>query len=423
MFFVGLDVHKKVVEAAIIDQDGKLVQRDRFPCTRSELLNFAKRFLSPEAELALEATTNTWAVVDILQPFVSQVVVSNPLRTKAIAEAKIKTDKVDALVLAQLLRVDYLPKVWIPDSQTRIIRQMTSHRASLVGDRTRIKNRIHAVLHQRLIPLPVSSLFSVSGMAWLRKLDLDPHGRDQVDSELALLDAVQEQIQKLDKQLALLAYRDEEVKLLMTLFGVDTAVAQSLRSTLGDIDRFESGDHAASCLGLTPSVKQSAGSCYYGPITKRGKAHARWMVIQAAQHFDRQPGPLGVFFRKIAKKKNRNVAVVATARKLVVIAWHMLKNHEPYRYSQPRSTGDKLARLRIAATGKRRKGGHPKGSGRPASYGTGQNTRGVKSLSQVYASENLPPNAQIPPGERRMLAEKGLTDYVQKIDTPHRIPR
>ena len=423
MFFVGLDVHKKVVEAAIVDQDGELVHRDRFDCTRTGLLKFAKRFLSADDRLALEATTNTWAVVEILQPFVSEIVVSNPLRTKAIAEAKIKTDKVDALVLAQLLRVDYLPKVWIPDPHTRLVRQMTSHRASLVGDRTRIKNRIHAVLHQRLIPVPVSSLFSVSGLAWLHKLELDPHGRDQIDSELVLLQAVEKQIERLDKQLARLAYHDEEVKLLMTLFGVDTAVAQSLRSTLGDIDRFESGKHAASYLGLTPSVKQSANSCYYGPITKRGKAHARWMVIQAAQHFDRHPGPLGAFFRKIAKKKNRNVAVVATARKLVVIAWHMLKNHEPYRYSQPRSTADKLARLRITATGKKRRGGNRKGTPRPSPYGTGQSTRGIKSLSEVYASENIPLAAQLPPGERRMLADKGLTGYVQKINTPHRIPK
>ncbi len=111
-----------------------------------------------------------------------------------------------------------------------------------------------------------------------------------------------------------------------------------------------------------PSVKQSAGKCYNGPITKAGSSQARWLLIQAAQSVSRHPGPLGAFFRKLEKRKNRNVAVVATARKLVTIAWHMLKNKEPYRYAMPRSTDDKLAGLRVRATGEKRKGGSPKGS-------------------------------------------------------------
>jgi transposase len=100
--------------------------------------------------VALEATTNCWAIASILEPLCTEVVVSNPLRTRAIAEAKIKTDRVDALVLAQLLRCDYLPRVWFPDEQTRQMRQRSSERANLSADRTRLKNRIHAVLHQRL---------------------------------------------------------------------------------------------------------------------------------------------------------------------------------------------------------------------------------------------------------------------------------
>src|SRR5207302_11482476 len=128
-------------------------------------------------------------------------------------------------------------------------------------------------------------------------------------------------------------------------------VAQTVLAALGDVGRFPDGDHAASYLGLVPSTKQSAEHCYHGPITKAGNGHARWVLIQAAQHLRLHPGPLGVFFRRLAKKQNYNVAVVATARKLVVIAWHLLTNNEPYRYAQPRSTEGKLQRLRVKATG------------------------------------------------------------------------
>ncbi len=116
----------------------------------------------------MEATTNTWAVVALLEPFVAEVVVSNPLRTRAIATAKIKTDRVDALVLAQLLRSDFLPRVWQPDADTRRRRALSTERANLVSDRTRLKNRIHAVLHQRLIEAPAGDLFQPASRRWLR---------------------------------------------------------------------------------------------------------------------------------------------------------------------------------------------------------------------------------------------------------------
>ncbi len=421
--FVGLDVHKRVVEACIVNGTGKVVHRNRFVCTREALEQFCREELAPEDKVAVEATTNTWGVVDIVKPFVDEVVVSNPLRTKAIAHAKVKTDKVDAYVLAQLLRCDYLPRVWEPDENTREIRSLTRRRASLVSDRTGIKNRIHAVLHQRLIHCPVDKLFSKSGLEFLHTVPLDELGRLAVDSDLKLIDAIDAEIAALDAVLANRAWEDERIKLLMTLPGFDVTAAQTLLSALGDIHRFPSGDEAASYVGLVPSTRQSAYNCYHGSITKQGRGHVRWVIVQAAQHADKHPGPLGVFFRRLAKKKNRNVAVVATARKLVVIAWHMLKNNEPYRYALPRPTQEKLARLRIKATGQRRRGGTPKGSKRSASYGSGQRTRAIPALPDVYQSEGLPAVKPPSPGEKRTLRRAGLTPFVNSLAKAHRVPR
>jgi transposase len=424
MRFVGLDVHKRVVEAAVVDAAGGLLFRHRFPCTREELTRFARERLSPKDRVALEATTNTWSVAAVLAPLVAEVVVSNPLRTRAIAEAKVKTDEVDALVLAQLLRADFLPRVWTPDEKTLDLRRLTSRRASLVQDRTGVKNRIHAVLHQRLVPVPEKlDLFGKAGRAFLETLPLDDLGRAALESELRLLDQIDREVVALAALLDQRGYEDRRVRLLMTLPGVDVAVAQTLLAVLGDHARFKDGDHAASYLGLVPSTRQSADSCHHGPITKQGRGHARWILVQAAQHLGSHPGPLGVFFRRLMKKKNRNVAVVATARKLVTIAWLMLRHGEPYRYALPRPTERKLSRLRVAATGKKRKVGLPKGSPRPEAYGSGQGARTIPALGDLYAAEGLPATKPLAPGEQAALRRAGVVRYVLGLASSHRVPR
>jgi transposase len=422
MLFAGLDVHKKETEAVVLDEAGNLLLSQRLATQRETLEAFARRHLR-ECRVALEATTNCWAIAAILEPLCAEVVVSNPLRTRAIAEAKIKTDRVDALVLAQLLRCEYLPRVWFPDEQTRRMRQRSTERANLSADRTRCKNRIHAVLHQRLIQPPVEDLFSQRGRAWLQTLRLDAEGAATLGRQFAQLALVEQQLAALDQQLAEAAYQQPGIKLLLTLPGVDVTVAQTILAALGDVKRFADADRAAAYLGLVPSTRQSGEHCYHGRITKQGASHARWMLVQAAQQVGRHPGPLGVFFRRLAKRKNRNVAVVATARKLITIAWHMLINNEPYRYAQPKTVEAKLSRLRIRATGRKKKGGAPKGQPRSASYGSGKRTRALPSLDTLYAQEQLPPLAPLPPGEQAMLARHQADAFARSIRQPQRLPR
>ena len=423
MPLAALDLHKKSIEAALFDDQGQALLHTRFPATRAALEAFARQHLTPQHRVALEATFNTWAIVALLQPFVAEVVVSNPLQTRAIAQAKVKTDPIDTNVLGHLLHCDYLPRVWIPDPETRSLRQQCTERANLTADSTRLKNRIHGVLNQRLIEAPVKDLFAPPGRAWLRTLPLDDPGRAALDRDLAQLALIEQQLADLGGTLAHHAYDHPQVRLLMTLPGVDFAVAETLYSTLGDITRFPAPGRAAAYFGLVPSTYQSGEHCYHGRITKRGRAHARWMLVQAAQHLAPHPGPLGVFFRRLAKKKNRNVAVVATARKLVTLAWHMLKNNEPYRYAVPRTTGAKLARLRLRATGQKRQGGNPKGQPRPATYGSGQPTRAIPSLDQVYTAAGLPPRQAGPPGETKMLVRSGLAPFVASLAEPRRVPK
>ena len=424
--YVGLDVHKRQITYCILDRDGATLREGEIELTRELLTKFASTQLRPTDHVVLESTTNCWAVVEILQKHVSHVVVSNPMATKAIAQSKIKTDKVDAKVLAQLLRCDFVPTVWQPDADTRLRRQVSGRRASLVGQRTQLQNRIHSVLAMRLIVPPGEmSLFGPHGIAWLKSLTedtIDADGLMMIRSDLRMLETVEVEILVFDQRLAELGWKDERVKLLMTIPGISIVVAQAVVAAFGDITRFASPDAAASYLGLTPSTRQSATSVYHGPITKQGNSTARWMLVQAAQHYSRQPGPLGHFFQRIKRRKNHNVAVVATARKLACIAWRMLTSGEPYRYAAPESTAAKLATLRIMATGEKRRGGGPKGVKCVAKEKLPGGTRAVRALDDVLLNEGLPARSTLPAGELRHLTDTHTLEFAETISTPKRIP-
>jgi len=416
--YVGIDVHKSFCVASFINLEGEEVNSLRFDTTKESILAFAAEKLNNECLVTFESTTNAWGILEILEPYVHGIVVSNPRKTKAIAEAKIKTDKVDARVLGELLRVNYLPTVWTPDKETRNLRQRMGRRRSLVEQRTAVKNRLHSILHQEIIKVPFDSLFNKKGREWLKTVELIEWARDAVDSDLRILATIENEIELLDSVLVKLGYSNDKIKLLMTLPGVDYNTALSVLAALGDINRFSEADKVAGYLGLVPSTKQSANKCYYGRITKQGNTNARWMLIQAAQHVRNHPGPIGNFYRKLAKKKNHNVAVVASARKLATYVYYMLKNNEPYRYAQPKSTEAKLSKLRIKATGERRVGGNKKGEGRHQNYGSGKSTRYVRSVNELYENEGIPIVAsfdELAPGEQKHLRANKLVGMVRDI--------
>lgn len=407
--YVGLDVHKRFVEVCILDGQGKVLVRGRADCDREALERFARRQLKKTDRVALEATTNTWPIVEILRPFVSTIVVGNPLKTKAIAEAKIKTDKIDAEVLGQLLRCDYLPDVWQPDEETQVCRTLVMHRSRLMTGRARHKNRIQSLLAGLLIHPPCKILWTKVGMAWLETVELPTTQRMVLDSELRLLARIEIELKVLDRELLTKAQREPRVQLLMTLPGLDYVAALGLLAALGDVTRFRDGDHAASYLGLAPSTRQSANRCYHGHITKAGNSQARWLLTQGCQHVARHPGPLGAFYRRLAKRKKRQVAVMAVARKLVTIAYLMLKNNEPYRYAKPALMAHKFAVLKRATP----ESSQPRKSGWQAPARAG--------LAAVYTHAGLPsvisPD-QLPSGEQRMLKERQLEHFARELYVP-----
>lgn len=349
---IGLDVHRDFAQVAIW-QDGVVRDAGRVAMSPEGLRTFADT-LGPDDEVAVEATMNTSAVAVLLMPRCGRVVVSNPLKTRAIAEAKIKTDKVDARVLAELLAADYLPSVWLADDDTRALRRQVARRVHIVRQRTRLKNQVQAVLARNLLPrCPASDLFGQKGRRWLTTQPLPDDEAVTVAALLRQLDFQGEELRLLDAALAEEALRRPDVLRLMTIPGVDMAVAVSLVATVGDFSRFASPNKLVSYFGLNPKVRQSGGlPAVHGHISKQGRAYARGMLVEAAWVASKAPGPLRAYYERIKARRGFQIAVVATARKLAVLCWHLIRTDTDYAFARPSLTAKKQRALELRA-------GHP----------------------------------------------------------------
>jgi len=359
---IGLDVHKHFAEVAIL-QPGAALERQRIETDPDGLRAFAQTLRSDD-QVVLEATMNTWAIVELLAERTGRVVISNPLRTKAIAESKIKTDKVDALTLAQLLQADFIPPVWIPDGSTRRLRRAVAGRAALVRQRTQLRNRVHAILLRNLVHAPMSDVFGVGGMRWLRAVSLPDDERAQLDALVRLLEPVADEIARCDRALAQAALADPQALRLLTMPGIGATTALALVAVIGDIHRFARPNKLTSYLGLDPKVRQSGDRpARTGHISHQGQAHARGLLIEAAQAAVRTPGPLRAFFRRVRARRGDQVAIVAVARKLVVLTWHLLSTERDYAWARPTLVGQKRRDLELALGAPRRRRGGPQPAG------------------------------------------------------------
>jgi transposase len=342
--FYGLDVHRQFIQVCQLDAKGANPKEYRIGGSAEEIDRWAQG-LGPRDQVVLETTFHTWAIHAIVSQYAGRVVVANSLQVKAIAHAKIKTDKVDAYTLARLLHADFLPSVELPDEKTWAMRQLVSHRRLLVKQRTAIKNSVLATFHRCLIDPPEGKAFSARGQRWMRSAKLAPTERFLVDNGLDLLEAIEAQIDAADQQLLKTAAIEAQAQLLMTIPGVGVTVAMGLLAAIGDIRRFPSPGQLASYFGLVPRVSQSAGRCHHGRITKAGPANARSLAVEAAHMLARSPSPIATTFYRVRRKKGYNVAVTALARKLIVLVWYMLQNGEPYRYASVEQTRRKLRSL------------------------------------------------------------------------------
>jgi len=346
---IGIDIHRTFGEV-VFWEEGRLRHGGRIDMTRTALEGFGKALLAMD-EVVIEATGNCMAVCRVLSPFVKRVVIANPLQVKAIAYARVKTDKVDAGTLASLYAAGYLPEIWVPDGGTERMRRLIARRYQVVRHRTRIKNEIHAILHAHLIAkCPHADLFNGRGRDWLARQPVPDDERLAIERHVRELDRLAEDLAILDRQIAENALDDSAIGRLLTITGVNLTVATGLMAAIGDITRFKSPEKLVSYFGLNPRVRQSGvGAAHHGRISKVGRSHARAMMVEAAWAAAKTPGPLHAFFVRIRARRGHQVAAVALARKLTVLCWHLLSKKEDYLWARPALVANKTRAMELQA--------------------------------------------------------------------------
>ena len=245
----------------------------------------------------------------------------------------------------------FLPEIWLPDADTERLRRLVARRNQVVRHRTQIKNEVHAILHAHLIPpCPHADLFGRLGRIWLARQVIPDDERAAIERHLRELDRLSEDLKSLDREIAQAAIDDSAVKRLLTITGVNLIVAAGLAAAIGDVRRFPDPQKLVSYVGLNPRVRQSGlGLAQHGRISKRGRSHARAMLVEAAWAASKAPGPLRAFFLRIRARRGHQIAAVAVARKLAVLCWHLLTKGADYQWARPALVANKLRAMELQA--------------------------------------------------------------------------
>ncbi len=325
-YYLGLDVHKVRTQYCLVDEAGGIVKEGNVATEDvATLVNGAG------TAVVLEATGHWCAAYDALVGTGAEVKLAHPARVKAIASARIKTDKIDARILAHLLRTDLIPEAWAAPQEIRDLRDLVRLRWGFISDQTKAKNRIHVLLARDGLRYQGSDLFGRRGRSWLEAVPLRPHVRMLVTHQLHHLDETARHVDALTQRLQELLQADQALRLLITIPGVGFITAATFIAELGDWHRFRGPKQVAAYFGLVPTVRASARTARYGHVTKSGSGHARRALVEAAHVAIRLPGPVRHRYLSLVRRRGKKVALVAAARTLLVLAWTLLMRGEVYR--------------------------------------------------------------------------------------------
>jgi transposase len=322
--YLGIDTHTRYSQVAVVDEDGDLCEELRLPNDRLDEL--AEQYAGGEA--AIEATGHYRPIYETLDDHLDVTLV-NPGKNRLIAEASVKTDRVDAKRLAQMLRTDMLAESYVPGEETRTLRDLVRTRKALVEERTAEKNRVRAVL-KRTDNAYDSALFGPTGREYLAELSLSEADRLIVEAHLAVIEEYDAQIDRLEAEIEAAVLESEAAQLLLSIPGVGQSTAALVVAEVGEIERFDRHEELVSYAGLDPMVHQSGDTEVHGSISKEGSAPLRWALVQAAHVSVRYDEYLGNFYTRLKERKNHQIAIVATARKLLVSVFYMLDRREIY---------------------------------------------------------------------------------------------
>lgn len=331
MLHTGIDMHKEFLMVTVLDETGsEVVRPKRIPAHEPSVEEFFGQFEPEEVAAVLEAGPNWYRLCDQLDELGIENKLAHPFKTKAIASARIKTDRIDSRTLADLSRADLVAESYKPDIKTRYLRELMRGRSFMVSLRTGLKNRVHSILAKRNIKHTHSDLFGVGGMSFLKSLALPGVYRDSLDSCLAVIESLNGEIKDAEKKASGAFEESPEARMLSTIPGVGLITSLMITAEIGDVSRFGSHRQLCSFAGLVPSTWQSGGTTRHGRITRQGSRWLRFALVESCRHAVGRPGPLADFYHGLSLRKGKSTAKVATARKLCTYVYYMLRDSKDY---------------------------------------------------------------------------------------------
>ena len=334
MKYIGIDYHKHYSVVCIVNEAGGIVAEERiehaFPERFQQLLS-----VHTPCQVGFEATMNWGWLHEILEEIagIERIVLANPLHVRLIAAAQVKTDKVDARKLAQLLRAGLLPASHIPDRATRLRKEVLRQRTFWVRQRTKLRNRIHRLLgRQHGLEMPqVSDLFGKKGRSALAKIALPSPDDLLLRQQVTMLDALGAQIRELEERIGVSGQNDSSVGLLATIPGLGPILGNVIATEIDGITRFDQSDSLCAYAGLIPTTSSSGDKTYHGRLVNGCNKWLRWALVEAAWVAVGCSPYFGSLYRHHRSRgKKANTAIVITARRMCQIIFCVLHEQRPY---------------------------------------------------------------------------------------------
>jgi transposase len=323
MWHVGIDLHREFVVMAAVNDTGEAMAPVRIRCEDTGTIVGTLKVLKPFRAVIEASGTYRW-LYDLLRPY-GTVLLAHPLRLRAMIQRRTKTDKLDAQLLANLLRIDQIPLAYIPPEPYQQLRDLTRGRARLVRDQAEVKIKLRALLARQNRQAPYRVPFGVRGMAWFSKQDFGPIENLVRDELLERLKHYQRQLAILEEHVSRMQKAFPQVEVLLEIYGIGPYSALLIVAELGEVERFRTAKQVGAYAGLTSRVHQSGGHCHRGSITRQGSPWLRWILVEAAMKVVREDAGLKNFYTRVRKRSSAKIARVATARKLAEICWKRLR--------------------------------------------------------------------------------------------------
>ncbi len=337
-----MDLHKRTSTFCVKDLSGNRIMEKKILTDRTQVTEFTRSLKNDDISVAVEPVSQWYVFADLLQTLGCEVHLAHPMKVKAIASARIKTDAIDAGVPCDLLRSNLLPEAYFAPKEVRAWKEVVRHRASLMNLRTQVKNKVHAILHKQALIHQFTNLFGVGGRRWIKALHLLSPFKENLAQYLTLIDQLTEAIDIAETRVEAMVKSHADAELLTTIPGISFVSALTIMGEIGDIHRFPSAKKLMGYAGIVPSTYSSGDRARHGRITKTGSKWLRYVMIEVAQHQQlckRTPG-FGSYYLSLKKRKGTNPATVATARKLLAVIWRMLTDKRPFSVIPPDRHGE-----------------------------------------------------------------------------------